>query len=126
MIKIDSLLNKFVNYFSETTSYIYDYENGIRIGDSDTGVYLNLNFSSLFEEFCDSQGNIEELKKILKDNWEIDKLFYSISNSNLFLKNNNDLIIWGNNHSSFKDRWIQGFFKDNYSEFLRKLETLPC
>jgi hypothetical protein len=78
----------------------------------------------VLEEFSYLQNNINNLEDSLKDNWEIRKLFHAISHSNLHLTNNNNLIIWGYKHSSFKNRWIQGFYKDNYSEFLIELNNL--
>lgn len=119
-MNMEYIVAQLENFLKDSTTFICDYNDEyIRFGDKKTGVFLNLYWKQLFDEFSD----LIELKTCFNNKWKIKDFFYSISQTALLQSGNDNLIIWGDKHSSFKDRWVQGFFKDNYAEFLIEMNN---
>lgn len=123
---INKIIEDFKEYFSDSSLYLDMTQTDkikLRLGCLKTKVYVNLYWEDIiwlidykkdFEAICSyiySKGTINKRASI-------EELFDYISYEQLYSYHNRKLKLWGYKLNSFKDRYIQGFYKDGHAEFI--------
>jgi hypothetical protein len=89
----------------------------IRFKDYANKVYLNLAWNDLLEIFFPDGLDTEYIDDFFKKTF-LGNILYDISAYNLYKDSNGELKIWQDESDSYKDKWIIGFWKDKFAEFL--------
>ncbi|TCO71068.1 hypothetical protein [Marinisporobacter balticus] len=122
---IENIIKDLKEYFSKSSIYLdmnSTDENKIRLGCSKTRVHMNLYWEDIFY-LIDEENRFGDIKSAIQSKGVINKmgliesLFGYLSYEGLYSYNNKKLKLWNYKLNSFKDRYIEGFYKDNYAEF---------
>ena len=130
---MNAFIGHIKEFFNDTSIYLSSYDkNNIRLGCKDTNVYMNISIEYLLyaidkDLFYSNPSTehifntlnlyINERGNINRDSL-IESMLYKFSKLHVYDEFNSSLKWWGHKILSFDDRWVQGFLKDNYAEFI--------